>query len=105
MSGFDDREKAMESKYVHDQQLQFRIMNRRNKLVGLWAAGLMGIEDAETYAKAVVKADFDEPGDEDVIRKVMADFQAHNVEMSEHRLRKHLEETLVEARRQIMEDR
>ena len=76
MSGsFDDRRKGFESKWAHDAELQFKIMARRNKLLGLWAAAEMGlsVDKADAYAKAVVAADFEEPGDEDVFRKVRKD--------------------------------
>ncbi|HCR66477.1 MAG TPA: DUF1476 domain-containing protein, partial [Oceanicaulis sp.] len=68
MSGFDDRENAFENKFAHDQELEFKAVARRNKLLGLWAAELMGLtgDDAEAYGKEVVKADFEEAGDEDV---------------------------------------
>ena len=75
MTTFDDREKAYEAKYAHDAEMQFRAEARRNKLAGLWAAGLMGKTGAvaEAYAMEVVKADFAEPGPDDVIRKLAAD--------------------------------
>jgi hypothetical protein len=76
--GFKDREKGFESKYAHDAEMQFKIMARRNKLLGLWAAEQMGKsgDEAAAYAKEVVAADFDEPGDEDVFRKVRKDLPA-----------------------------
>lgn len=75
MTTFDDRETAFENKYVHDVEMQFKAVARRNKLLGLWAAGLLGLsgEEAAQYAAAVVKADLEEAGDEDVYRKVAAD--------------------------------
>ena len=75
MSSFDDRENAFESKFAHDADMQFKAEARRNKLLGLWAADLMGKsgDDAAAYAKEVIKADFEEPGDEDVYRKVSGD--------------------------------
>ncbi|HLQ18123.1 MAG TPA: DUF1476 domain-containing protein [Tabrizicola sp.] len=75
MTTFDDRENAFEAKFAHDSEMQFRAEARRNKLVGLWAAGLMGKTDeaAAAYALEVVSADFEEAGDEDVVRKVVAD--------------------------------
>lgn len=104
---FNEREKAFEDKYKHDQDLQFRTMVRRNKLLGLWVASeLLGLEgsEAETYAKEVVASDLDEPGPDDVVRKVMADLQAKGVDYSEHRLRHRMEEMLVEAKHQIMSE-
>ncbi len=75
MTTFDDRENAFENKYAHDQEMQFRAEARRNKLLGLWAAELMGKtgDEADAYAREVVKADFEEAGHEDVVRKVAAD--------------------------------
>ena len=104
MTTFDDREKAFEDKYKHDQELQFRVEVRRNKLLGLWAAELLGKDDAEAYAKEVVSADFEEPGDADLVRKLLGDFQDGGVEMSEHRLRKQMEECLAEAKEQVMQE-
>jgi hypothetical protein len=102
MTTFDKREKAFENKYKHDQDLQFRVDVRRNKLLGLWAAELLSKDDAEAYAKEVVSADFEEPGDADLVRKVLGDMQDAGVEMSEHRLRKQMEECLATAKEQVM---
>ena len=106
MSQFKDREKAFENKFAHDEALEFKANARRNKLLGLWAAELMGIEGdaAAEYAKEVVKADFEEAGDEDVYRKVKGDLDAKHLDISEHRVRKAMEDTMVEARRQVMEE-
>ena len=104
MTTFDDREKAFEDKYKHDQDLQFRVETRRNKLLGLWAAEILGKSesDADAYAKEVVAADFEEPGIEDVVRKVMGDFEQAGSDVSEHRLRKKIDELLIEAKDQVM---
>ncbi len=106
MTTFDDREKAFEDKYKHDQDLQFRVEVRRNKLLGLWAAELVGrtADDAEVYAKEVVTADFEAPGDADLVGKILGDMEAAGVEMSEHRLRKKMEELVDEAKQQVMND-
>ena len=104
MTTFDDREKAFEDKYKHDQDLQFRVEVRRNKLLGLWAAELLGKEDAEAYAKEVVSADFEEPGDADLVRKLLGDLADGGVEMSEHRLRNKMEECREAAKDQIMKE-
>ncbi|MXW90880.1 MAG: DUF1476 domain-containing protein [Rhodospirillaceae bacterium] len=106
MATFDDREKAFEKKFEHDEQLRFRAEMRRNKLVGLWAAGLMGMSgaEAEAYAKQVVEADLEEPGPEDVIRKVRADFDANGIEKSDHQIRRQLDECMAEAREQVMSE-
>jgi hypothetical protein len=105
MTTFDDRERAFENKYARDQEMQFKIVARRNRLLGHWAAGLMGLTDveAESYAKDVVRADFEEAGDEDVIRKVLGDLTSAGVECDEARIREALAHKTVEARRQLME--
>ena len=106
MTGFDDRGKAFEDKYKHDQELQFRVTNRRNKLLGLWAAAQLGKAgaDAEAYAKDVVMSDFQAPGDDDVIEKIMADFKAAGVDQSEHRIRRHMDELQLTAKEQVMKE-
>jgi len=103
MSTFDNRQKGFEGKFAHDQELQFKAGARRNKLLGLWAAGLMGKEGdaALAYAKEVIKADFEEAGDDDVFRKVRADFDAASVDQSDHQLRRQMDELLAEAISQI----
>lgn len=105
MTTFDDREKAFEAKMARDEELAFRVTARRNKLVGLWAAEKMNLTPAEAdaYAKAVVQADFEEAGDEDVIRKVLGDLTAAGVEIDDASVRAALETQTVEARRQLME--
>jgi hypothetical protein len=101
---FTDREKAFEDKYKHDQELQFRVDVRRNKLLGLWAAEMMDLkgDDAEAYAKEVISADFEEVGHEDVYRKVKGDLDAKSIELSEHKLRKKMDELLEVAKQQVM---
>ena len=105
MSTFDDRERAFETKYARDQEMQFRIVARRNRLLGAWAAGLMGLSEAEAeaYASDVIRADFEEAGDEDVIRKLLGDLTSAGVDMDDGRIRQALEDKTVEARRQLME--
>lgn len=104
MTMFDDRERAEESKFAHDAEMLFRIQARRNRLVGEWAAELMGLSTAEreAYAKAVVQADFEEAGDEDVIRKLLGDLTSAGVETDEAQVRAALEAKQVEARRMLM---
>ncbi len=104
MTTFDKREKVFEDKYKHDQELQFKVEVRRNKLLGLWVAELLGLSgaDAEAYAKEVVKADFEEPGDADVIRKIQGDAAPKNIDLREHRIRKKMDEMTVIAKEQIM---
>ncbi len=106
MSGFDERQKGQEKKFELDQALEFRAGARRNKLIGLWAAGLMGLsgDAAQAYATSVAMADFEEAGDEDVLRKLRADFAAKGVTITDHQLRARMAELLDEARAQIRAD-
>ena len=101
MTTFDDREQAFENKFAHDQDIEFRAVARRNRLLGQWAAGLMGLESVEEYAKAVVKSDFEQPGDEDVLRKVSQDLSGAGVKVSEGEVRSKIDELLAVAREQI----
>ncbi len=95
----DDRKNAFENKFAHDAELKFKAEARRNKLLGLWAAELLGKsgDDAEAYAKEVIVSDFEEAGDDDVFRKVRADFDAAGVEQSDHQLRRTMDELLDQA--------
>jgi len=101
MVSMSDREKAFENKYAHDQDKKFRVIARRNKLMGLWAAQLLGKADAEAYAKEVVAADFEEAGDEDVIRKVAGDFKVAGLPAGEAEVRAKLKDYLQAAMDQI----
>ncbi len=103
MSKFDDREKGYEGKWKRDEELRFKVTARRNKLLGLWAAQKFGMEggDADAYAKTVVIADFDRPGDDDVVEKVLADFAKYDIEMTDHGLRKEMQRLMDEAGQQI----
>jgi len=103
MSQFDDRKRAQETKYQLDQELEFKAQARRAKLVGLWAAGLMGLSDdaAQDYAKSVVVADLEEAGVEDLFRKLRADLDQHAVELSDHQIRAKMDECLAEARASV----
>ena len=101
MVSMNDRQKAFENKYAHDQDKKFRVIARRNKLLGQWAAGLLGKADVDAYAKEVVAADFEEAGDEDVIRKVAGDFQAAGVAAGDAEIRAKLSELLPVAMEQI----
>ena len=105
MTTFDDRERAFETKFAHDEELRFRVIARRNRLLGQWAAKLMGLSEAEAdaYAKDVIRSDFEEAGDEDVIRKVLGDLTGAGVETDEAKIREAIAHKEVEARRQIME--
>ncbi|MEO0679404.1 MAG: DUF1476 domain-containing protein [Pseudomonadota bacterium] len=104
MTSFEEREQAFEKKYAHDAEMQFKAEARRDKLLGLWAADLMGMtgEAAEDYAKSVVIADLEEAGDEDVYRKVSADMEAKGV--STDGLRAKMAELLIEAKSQVMNE-
>ena len=106
MATFDERKKGFEDKYKHDKELEFKINARRNKLLGLWAAKEMGVpgEEQEAYAKSVVMADFEKPGDDDVVQKILTDFKLKGIEMSEHRVRRHMNELLETARQQVMSE-
>lgn len=103
MTTFDDREKQEEARYKHDQELQFKARNRGNKLFGLWIAEKLGIsgDAADAYAKDVVMADFDAPGDNDVFAKVKPDLAGKSIEIDDDILRKHLEECRDKALQQI----
>lgn len=102
--GFKDRERGMESKWAHDEDMRFKVMARRNKLLGLWAASEMGFSDdkAREYAIAVVQADFEEAGDEDVFRKVRADFDGAKIAQNDSTIRAKMKELLEIAGAQIM---
>ena len=104
MTQFDSREQAFEKKFAHDENVQFKVDARRNKLLGLWAAEHMNLEGekATDYAKEVIKSDFEEAGDEDVYRKVKGDLDATGLDISEHRVRKAMQEFMDLARHQIM---
>jgi hypothetical protein len=101
--GFNDREKGFEAKYQHDQETQFKVTARRNKLLGLWAAEKMGLSgaDAEAYAKEVVVADFEEAGDDDVLRKVLGDLTGKGVGVDEKAVRKEMDALMATAHQQI----
>lgn len=101
MSGMSDREKAFENKFAHDQELRFKAEARRNKLIGLWAAGLLGKADADAYAREIIEADFEEAGDEDVLRKLRADLSAGGVSITEEELREKMIEFLGQAIDQV----
>ncbi len=103
MTSMKDREEGFERKFAHDEELRFKAMARRNKQLGLWAAEKLGKSgaDAEAYAKEVIVADFVEAGDEDVYRKVKADLDAANAGVSEHQIRRRMDELLAIAIEQI----
>lgn len=98
-----DRKDAFENKFAHDEELKFKAEARRNKLLGLWAADKLGKtgDDADAYAQEVIVADFQEPGDEDVFRKIRADFDAAGVEQSDHQIRRTMDELMVQAAEEV----
>lgn len=103
MSNFDKRGEGFEKKFALDEEQRFKAVARRNKLFGLWAAEKLGKtgDEAETYAKSVVAADFEEAGDEDVFRKVRKDFDAASVDQSDHQIRRTMDELMAAATEQI----
>ena len=106
MTDFQDRQKGEERKFAMDAETAFRVAARRNRLLGHWAAEKMGLspEETEAYAKAVIQADFEEAGDEDVIRKVLGDLTSAGCDVDDAGVRAALEEKSVEARRQLMNE-
>ena len=101
MTTFDKREEGFEKKFAHDEELRFKATARRNKLFGLWAAGQLGRAEADAYAKEVVLADFEEAGDDDVIRKVQKDLDAKGVKITDQELRTKLVDLMAEAIAQV----
>jgi hypothetical protein len=105
MSQFEDRQRAFESKFAHDEEMKFRITARRNRVLGEWAARQMGLsqEETESYAKDVVRSDFEEAGDHDVVRKVLGDLTAAGIDIDEEKVVEALRNKEIDARRQIIE--
>ena len=105
MTTFDDREKAFENMYARDQEMQFRVIASRNRLLGMWAANLMGLTAAEakSYAKDVVRADFEDAGDDAVVHKLLGDLTSAGANCDEAQIREALAHKQVEARRQMIE--
>ena len=105
MTTFDDRERAFEAQYARDQEMQFKIVARRNRLLGQWAARKMGLTEAEAdaYARDVIRADFEAAGDEDVIRKLLGDLTSAGIDVDESAIRQALQHKTVEARRHFIE--
>ena len=107
MTTFDERADAFEKKFAHDQDLQFKATARRNKMLGQWVAAKLGKTgtDAEAYAKSVLMADFEEAGDDDVLRKVRGDLQAAGLAVTDAEIRTQMEALLVDAKKSLMEGR
>ena len=99
MTTFDKREEGFEKQFARDEELKFKASARRNRLLGLWAAEKLGLSgpQAEAYAKEVVMADFEEPGDHDVFRKIRKDFDAKGVVQSDHQIRRTMDELMAKA--------
>ncbi|HEV7463159.1 MAG TPA: DUF1476 domain-containing protein [Methyloceanibacter sp.] len=99
MASFEDREKGYERKFAHDEELKFKANARRNKLLGLWAAGLMGIkgDEAQAYAREVIMTDMELPGEDDVFRKIRRDFDAKGINQSDHQIRNKMADLMGEA--------
>ncbi len=106
MSGMDDRKNAFENKFAHDEALKFKATARRNKLLGLWAAEKMGKSgaDADAYAKEVIRSDFEEPGDDDVFRKIRGDFDSAGIQQSDHQIRRTMDDLMTTAAEQVMKE-
>jgi hypothetical protein len=106
MTTFDKRQEGFERKFAHDEELRFKANARRNKLLGLWAAEKLGLSGAEAdaYAKSVVMADFEEAGDDDVLRKLRADFDAKKVDQSDHQIRRTMDELMAKAIQQLQSE-
>jgi len=104
MTQFENREKAFETKFQKDQELQFKVKARRNKMLGLWAAEKLGLSggDAEAYAKEVVVSDFEEPGDDDVLRKVLRDLEGKGIGVTERTVRREMDELLEKAKQEFI---
>ena len=106
MSGIDDRGDAYENKFAHDAELKFKAEARRNKLLGNWAAEKLGKsgDAVEDYAKEVIRSDFEEPGDDDVFRKIREDFDAAGIDQSDHQIRRTMDELMAKAIDQIQNE-
>ena len=105
-NGFEERKTAAEAKFKHDEEFKFKVTARRNKLLGLWAAGLMNIDgaDADAYAKQVVVSDFEEPGDDDVLRKVLGDLQAKGRSEDGTDVRRQMDHLLDQAKEEMLQE-
>jgi hypothetical protein len=105
MTTFDERERAFEAKFARDQEMQFRIHARRDRLLGLWAAERMGLTDveAETYAKELIRSDFETITDDDIVRRLLGDLTSAGVDIEESEIRARIDEKTVKARRQLIE--
>ena len=101
MSTFNDREQAFERKFARDAEIEFRAVSRRNHMLGEWAAGLMGLENVEDYARAIVKSDVDQPADGDVLRKIHQDLRGAGLSVSQSEISSRMDEFLAITRGQV----
>jgi hypothetical protein len=101
MTSFDDREKGFERKFALDEEQEFKATARRNRMLAEWAAGLMGLATPDEYIRAVIKSDFEQPGDDDVLRKVFGDLKGSGVAATEGEVRMKMDELLAVSREQI----
>ena len=103
MSGFDDRQKGMEAKHVHEEEMKFKASAKRNKMLGLWAAEKMGMtaEESEQFSKDVIRSDFEEPGDDDVLRMVQEALAKHGIEISATELRAEMDRLMAKAMEEL----
>ena len=106
MAGSEDKQKAHENKFAHDSEIQFKVQARRNKLLGLWAAGKMGlsVDESETFAKNMVVEGLKAAGDENIIQKLASSFSEHGLEIAEAAVHARLGELMVEARDQVLSE-
>ena len=102
MNKFDDREKSFEKKFVHDEEIQFKINARRNKYLGEWAADKLGKIDKATYVQEVIKSDFVEPGDEDVFKKIQSDFKKASVSIPDTEIKDQMNLLLERAKKDFL---
>jgi hypothetical protein len=105
MTTFDERERAFETMFARDQEMQFKVHARRDRLLGQWAAGRLGLTEAEadTYARDLIRADFETVSDDDIVRRLIGDLTAAGIEVDEREIRAQIDEKTVQARRQLIE--
>jgi hypothetical protein len=102
MNKFNEREKSFENKYAHDQELQFKVNVKRNKYLAEWVCNRLGKSNVEDYVKALIKADFQEPGDQDLIKKIQEDFKANNTQLDPKELNKEIQSCFERAKKDFL---
>ena len=102
MNKFNEREKSFENKYAHDQELQFKVNVKRNKYLAEWVCNRLGKSNVEDYAKALIKADFQEPGDQDLIKKIQVDFKANNTQLDPKELNQEIQSCFERAKKDFL---